>query len=166
MKKLYTFITLILCCLLLTSTMIGCGKDEGKVFTKEGMSITLTKDFHEKEYISYTAYYESNNALVIVIKEPLKDFPSSYRNYNETEYAELVCSQNNLADIEVSTKEGYAEFSYEKNVSAKDFHYYARCFKTEDAFWTIQFACLSSQKDKLNNNIQKWANSITFATEE
>ena len=159
MKKFYSLIVPILCAILISSTAVGCFGEKAKTFSKSGMSITLTDKFYEKEQIAYTAYYESSNAIVVCLKE---DFGSISSSYTLTQYANAVIENNNLSNSQVTTHDNYVDFSFERSVSGKDFYYYARCFKTTDAFWLVQFGILSSQKDEMSSKIQSWADSITF----
>lgn len=144
--------------------LTGCSSD--KTFEKAGMQITLTSKFTEKEILSQTAYYESRDALVTALKEEFTLAPG-FSSYSLEEYTDLVLSQNLLSTTK-STREGkdYMYFSYEKQVSGKDFYYLATTFKTEDAFWLIQFACNASEKDGKTDTFLKWADTVTFITEQ
>lgn len=165
MKKFYNLIVVMLCCILISSTSVGCigNAERTKTFSNSGLNITLTNSFYQlEEASSFTACYESNNALVLILKEDFSSLHYSYRNYNVTQYANLVIQNNNLKNTQVTTHDNYAEFSYENSVSGNDFYYYARCYKTNLSFWLVQFSVFSSQKDEMSSKIQSWANSITF----
>ncbi len=159
MKKTIGYLSLFIaiCALLITS--VGCSLfgPKDKTFSKAGLSITLTDDFTEQDLITQTAYYVSQNAIVTTLKEEV----SVIGNRSVKEYAKLVCSVNKL-DSTVTSKDGYAEFTFEKEVSGKDFYFYARCFKNGSDFWLVQFACETKDVDDYAADFEKWASSITF----
>lgn len=162
MKKLLKRI-LVLTIAVATFVFAGCFGSP-KTFSKEGMSIELTDQFVEKEYISMTCYYESPEMIVTVLKEEFSLNPS-VESWTLTKYAQTVVSVNGLTDVEISKSEqGYAFFEYSKTVSGKDYTYFATCHKSEDAFWLIQFACFTKNYDSQKSNMEKYADSITFGT--
>lgn len=139
---------------------VGCDllTPQDKTFSKAGMSITLTEEFNEQDIVTQTAYYVSQTAIVTALKED----GTSIKNYTVKQYAELVISVNNLADATATAKDGYAEFTYEKELNGKEYYYYARCFKNGTDFWLIQFACETKNTETLTPSFEKWASSITF----
>ena len=156
-------LTVVICMLIVASTLVGCdfllAKD--KEFSTSGMTITLTTAFSEKSYIGYTAYYQSFDVLVFVLKEEKTTFPEDYRDMTVAEYAELLCGVNSV-ESNVMTVGNYAQFSYTAEISGEVYYYYARCYKTADSFWMIQFACFNSDAGKLSAKINKWADTISF----
>ena len=153
----------ILVCILLCTLTVGlmsCAflEPKEKTFTKAGISITLTEQFVEQEYVTQTVAYVSQKAIVTALKEDGTQIPG----YDVTEYAKLVCTANKLDESKVVTKSGYAEFTYEKEVSGKDYYYYARCFKNGTDFWLVQFACETHNVEELTPTFQKWASTVTF----
>ena len=63
--------------LLCSCLLCGCSLFQAspKTFTKSGMSITLTDDFTERDYVSYTAVYDSQYVAIFAIKEEFSLFP-------------------------------------------------------------------------------------------
>jgi len=160
MKKTISCIALIvtICTLLLTATGCSFLEPKDKSFSKAGMTITLTDRFTEQDIVTQTAYYVSQEAIVTALKE----YEPSIAHYTVKAYAELVCTVNNLDPDSVTAKDGYAEFTYEKQLNGKDYYYYARCFKNGTAFWLIQFACETKNIEKYTSTFEKWASSVTF----
>ena len=160
MKKLGLSIVLLITVLALTLTATGCSllEPKPKTFSKAGMSITLTESFVEQDLITQTAYYVSMNAVVTALKEDGSSIP----NYSVKDYAELVCQANGLNQSSVVAKDGYAEFTYEKEVSGKEYYYYARCFKNGTDFWLFQFACETKNTEDYTERFEAWASSVTF----
>ena len=159
-KKICAIISALTALLLCVVGIAGCSFE--KTFEKAGMQITLTSSFYEKELVSQTAYYESRTALVTCLKEEFSSVPG-VSSYSLSEYTDAVKSANKLQS-EVQTREGkdYLYFTYEKTVSGNDYFYLATTHKADDAFWLIQFACFTSQKDNKTETFLKWADTVTF----
>ena len=160
MRKQLSAISLILVICTLFLTLVGCASLEpkDKSFSKAGMTITLNTSFTEQDIVTQTAYYVSQKAIVTALKED----GSTIADYTVTDYAKVVCEVNELPGDEIVTKDGYAEFTYEKEVSGKDYFYYARCFKNGTDFWLIQFACETKNTEEYKATFEKWASSVTF----
>lgn len=143
-------------------TLVGCFGGKPKTFTKAGMSITLTTQFSEQEIVTQTAYYVSRDSLATALKEEFS-IVSGLEDYTLAEYTDLVLA-NNKFNSEVNSREGksYLWFTYEKAVNGKDFYYLATTFKSTDAFWLIQFACATSDKEEFTEKFLGWADSVTF----
>lgn len=159
MKNTIRYISLILVVCSLFATFVGCslGLPEDKDFSKAGLTITLTDDFSEQDLITQTAYYVSNKAIVTTLREDSR----TIKVYNVKNYANLVCESNKLNST-VTTKDDYAEFTYEKGVNGKEFFFYARCYKDGVNFWLVQFACETKNKDDFMPKFNKWGDSIVF----
>ncbi|MDE7454281.1 MAG: hypothetical protein K2M64_00430 [Clostridia bacterium] len=161
MKKRYAALAMLICVTVIS--LCGCFLSSDKEFSKAGMTITLTSKFVEKELVTQTAYYESTTSIVTVLKEPFSTV-AGFGDYTLEEYTNAVLKANKLnSQITKYDDKDYYSFSYEKDVNGKDFYYFATTFKASDAFWLIQFACTTSNKDKFQDNFIKWADSVTFA---
>ena len=130
-----------------------------KEFTVSDLTITLTNKFVEKDVIGFTSTYQSTDVLVFVLEED-KDQLNSGLTLEK--YAKLILEVNKLDDVDYEEEDDYIYFEYTKDVSGKDYYYYARTYETEDSFWLIQFACFESKQDKLFDDIEKYADSIEF----
>ena len=160
-KKLLT----ILCAVLFVLGVTGCFAPKEKTFSVAGMSIVLTDSFAEKEYISYTSYYTSQDMLVITLKEDKATFSQagiSFANTDLMEYADMVIRANGLT-VTPTQDEKFTSFVYDKTVSGKDYTYHAFVYKATDAFWLIQFATTQDDYEKMKEDIFKFAGSVTFA---
>lgn len=159
MKKRYIALALLIC--VTAVALCGCFDSE-KEFSKAGMTITLTSSFVEKEIVSQTAYYESTTSIVTVLKESFSSV-SGLSNYTLDQYTNAVLTANKLkTEITKYEDKEYYSFTYEKELNGKDYYYFATTFKGPDAFWLIQFACTTSNKDKFQDKFVKWADSVTF----
>jgi hypothetical protein len=152
MKK-RSLIALLLCAVLLLTC--GCTA-KPKTFTASGMTIELTEDFAEKEMVGFTAVYQSKDVFVFALKEEFEILGDSM---DLDEYADLVLEANQMdADVEHEGEHTY--FTFDKTVSGKDMTYTAVLYKGEDAYWMIQFACLSKDYDDLKDTIFGYAASV------
>ena len=144
-----------------TVLLNGIGKD--KTFTSHGVSITLTEKFGETEVFSQTVAYQSKDVAVFMLKESFDLFPDA-ENYSLEQYAKMVISLNHKETDGVKTKDGLTYFEYDYLDVANDRvnHYFAYVFKSDDAFWLVQFALLEKNVEKYDEHIEKWAKSVKF----
>lgn len=154
----------LLLCLVLT-LFTGCGKSalvgQPATFEKEGLTVTLTDTFQEQTNTGATAYFFSNDVLVVGLKEEFSNF-SNWENTTVEDYAALVLQANEMrADIQ--NDNGLIYFIYNKTISNRDYTYFATVHKGTEAFWLVQFACLSKDYDTLENAIRQYAASIQIA---
>lgn len=160
MKKLIAIVTLV--CMVMAFA-VGCDsvkdilKPAEKTFTKSGMSITLTEEFGEKEYVSYTAVYESPKVAVYTLKEETSLFGDA--NYTLEQYTKMVISANGLT-VDAQNKDGLTYFEFDKELNGKNFHYFAFTYKGEDAFWLVQFACTKDQVSENQADIFGYAKTV------
>lgn len=153
--------------ILLSLLLQGCAgqhKQKPRDFKAPGMTITLTENFMKKSYESLTAYYESPDSIVTVLKEEYDLFllagiePETYTAFD---YAEYI-NTNNMLGASVVTENGVTSMTYQKEVGGDNFTYFATVFKTSDAFWLIQFATFTENFDKLKPDFIKYAQSVKF----
>ena len=145
------------------SNLFSGSKAESKVFTENGMSITLTDEFKQVQMENYTNSYDSAEVAVFALKE---DFAlvDGFENYTLEQYGNLVLQNNNLSSSELKNVDGLTRFEYEStNSDTKDtYKYFAFVYKSNDAFWLVQFATLTENADDYNAQIVEWAKTISF----
>ncbi|MBP3412774.1 MAG: hypothetical protein J6K89_05880 [Oscillospiraceae bacterium] len=112
MKKVFSIISLLLSCGLL---LCGCFPEimlvpdqdsigQPKIFEKDGIKLTLTDKFIEKESeVGFYAYYVSNHCGVVVLKEDFS-LEEGLANRSLEEYVGNVIANNGHTDIELKTK--------------------------------------------------------------
>lgn len=139
-----------------------------KVFSKDGMSITLTEDFVENKYYGFNAYYDTEEAQVYIMKESFELLKENEQptDISDKEYAEIMMKTQNI-DSDISEKDGLTYFYYEKDVLgyAEEYvknSYYAVVFKTDDAYWLFQFACKKELFAQYEDKFTEWAKSVEF----
>ena len=136
---------------------------EEKVFSSTGISFTLTDQFRKTEIDGYTVAYESPYIAAFALKE---DFSllEGFEEYTLEEYAELVILATGLESTEAENVDGLICFDYdytnaETNTSYKYFTY---VYKTNDAFWSVQFVTVLENAEEYESQIHEWAKAIEF----
>lgn len=135
-----------------------------KTFSSDEMTITLTNEFEKMESDKYIDVYESRKMVVFSSKEEFALFEGA-ENYTAKQYCDLTIQINNLDSSKTKTSDGLTYFEYDSvnpNTN-KTYHYFVYVYKTDDAFWMVQFALLKQNAYKYAPKIAKYAKSIVFA---
>lgn len=147
-----------------TPSNIPTGND--KIFSKSGLSITLTDNFVEKSLLTQTAYYESSTAIVTTLKEPFENLESIGLNKDSSlrDYAQAVINTNgfNNQGTYVQEGNGFTGFEYSASNTGVTINYIAVVYKTNDSFWLVQFACQEEDSAAFAEVFDKWAKSVVF----
>jgi hypothetical protein len=134
-------------------------------FTVDGMTVTLTDEFFEEEIGGgYNAFYVSEKTALIVMEEPFATFPRpDIKNYTCEEYAELILELNGI-NATVKTVDGLVTYEYDfaDYQTTYEYHYVCFAYKTDDAFWLLQFYTMLEDADDLRDDIFEYAKSVTF----
>lgn len=165
-KKL--FLMILTLCLLLC----GCGaEDEAPAapvateFTAAGMHLTLTDAFAEKQHAAYTLYAESENLLVLGLKEEYTLFENTdfSAQTSPEQYAALVWNANQLeGELSLNDDGELLWFEYDNHVNGADYRYRAYVYKDHEGFWLLQFAARTSEFDALSAQMHGYAASVYF----
>ena len=152
------FVCLLACLLICAS----CSAKE-KVFSKGGMSITLTDAFQEGKYYGLTAYYESEDNTVSAMREDFSVLQEAGVSTELTleEYAQTFLEENKLT-AEIKTEDGITYFTYEKNIDDIDYLYFESVYRTDSSYWLFQFVCEKKSYSKFSGLFLQWAKSIRF----
>ena len=148
---------------LITSALFLNKTPKPKDFSSNGMTITLTDEFTKADVENYTAAYDSKNVAVLALKEEFALVDGS-QNYTLEQYGDLVLQNNNLSSAKIENIDGLTTFEYElTNPDTKDtYKYFSFVYKTNDAFWIVQFATLTENADEYRSKIFEWAKAISF----
>lgn len=137
--------------------------DNYKIFNSSGINIYLPNDFRKTYLEDYTFVYGTDEVLIMGIKE---DFSliENFENYTLEEYGNLVIQNNDLIGIELKSLYGlkYFEYEYEDSELNNVYVYYSFVYKSNDAFWLIQFATDKTNSSKYFSQIIEWAKSVKF----
>ncbi len=160
MKKA-AILSFILSIVLVFSTSCGVFDflSKSKTFQQDEMSITLSSVFEETSVENYTSAYDSPDIAVLTVREDFSLFEGIDLTLNQ--YAELVISTNGRSCY-VIEENGLTYFIYEETVNSTNYMYFVSVYKSDSAYWIIQFACESEKYDELKDAIIKYAKSVTF----
>ena len=134
-------------------------------FEKDGMTITLTNAFEETtiDGYDYTAIYDSRHVAVFVLKEPFEK-GEEFAHFTVDEYIDLVIEANNISSPKKEKSDGLTYFTYDyvSVAEKKDNKYIAFAYKTDDAYWLIQFAEPKDDAYDYTDDILEWAKTVRF----
>jgi len=157
--KMMVGVWVLICAVLIVN---GCSAAKGKSFSKAGLTITLTDEFYEKQHDGYTAYYESPEAFVFILKEEffLYERVGLSTEISLQEFAKLVIAGNNL-ECTVQESDGLTYFVCEKTENGRALTYFVAIFRGVDAYWSVWFSCETSDYSSLKADFINWAKSVT-----
>lgn len=162
MKKYIKYIVIFLVIAIAT----GCNlfdKNE-KTYSSKGITVTMKDDFYEKTNIAHTLYLESSDVIFLADKESfsmLEEYFDIDKDSTLDEYEEIIKTVNQFDD-DFKKDENLVYTTYERSVENNDYFYLMSIYKSDDAFWLVNFACLKEDKDKYESNFIKWAKTVKF----
>ena len=138
-----------------------------KTFQKEGLSITLTRDFKEKDNEGYTAYYYSHNMGVWTYKTEFSLLDPTWLAENGTceAYAEFI--KNDYKMVHDSTSELYTDngliyFTFDTPSRTTESRYFISVYQSNDAFWLLLIGCEKAEYKTLQSDIIGYAQSVSW----
>jgi len=164
MKKLLTIIAVSLVCSLL---LCGCipkvmfipssdSIGEPKVFEKDGVKLTLTDRFVEEESkLGFYAYYVTDFCGVVVLKEDFT-LEEGLADLSLEEYVGNVIENNGHTGIEPQNQDDLW-FYVSENDRTRSYSY---SYKGSDAFWIVQYLCMTSDAPEFEDIFYLWANTV------
>lgn len=149
---------------LVASGLFSRNTPKAKTFSSDGMSITLTEEFRKTNINYFTAAYESNDVAVFILREAFTLF-DGLGDYTLDQYADLMILSNGLSAAKRKTGEGLTYFTYTfTNPETKiTYQYFSYVYKSNDAFWLVQFATPDQNAQEYAKQITKWAKSVGFS---
>lgn len=139
-------------------------KSEAKTFFSDGMTIELTDEFKKTDVENYTVVFDSKNVAIFVLQEEFS-LMDGFENYTLEQYADLIIETNNLSSAEIKTIDGLIHFEhrYTDTETNDTYQYFSYVYKTDDAFWLIQFATLDKNVETYADKIEEWARTVKFS---
>lgn len=133
-----------------------------KTFTDRGFSITLTSAFRPTEQEPFYLCYDSEKVAVFVLREAFSDY-GELEAYSPEDYARFTISANGLDAPLLRTASGILYFEYEEeNEEEQCFYHRAYSYRSDDAFWLVQYACRVSDAESLLPRFDAWADTVAF----
>ncbi len=160
-KRRIGIVVLMMFCVLLGGCFNSTVKQ--KDYSSHGFNIKMDDGMTEKDLATATATWMSDKAVVTALKEEFSILETIDidKNSKIEDYAKAVI-KNNKADYELKEKDGLNYFEYEQTVSGKDYYYFAAIYKSDDAFWLVNFACDKNNKSEYQDKFVEWAKTVTF----
>ena len=150
----------------ITNALLQNRASEPKVFSKDGITLTLTDQFSETPDDNFTVCYLSKDVAVLVLKE---EFSSSegFDKYTLNDYGNLLITANNFdSSVELQSSDGltYFEYQYSDLETKELYNYFSVIFKATDSFWMVQFAALEQNYSDEKPAFIDWAKKIEFSS--
>jgi len=144
--------------------LTGSDMDSPKAFTEGELQITLTEGFRKMDFEGFTVCYGSEDVAVFALKEPFS-LLEGFENYTLEEYGALFTEANGI-EPEVLKMDGDRLYCAYKGVNQENgltYAYIAYGYKTDDAFWLIQFGGTVEDMEENAQQIPVWADSIKIS---
>lgn len=133
-----------------------------ELFSYEGMTVTLTKDFYATSHDGYLICYDSHEVTVFVTKEPFLA-ASGLRDMTLEEFTDLLCKKNSYMNpVRLGDVDGLTciEHEYTNVTQGVTYKYFWVVLKGPDALWLVQFACDKTKYDNYKPRFIEWARGI------
>lgn len=148
----------------ISSKLFWSKTGEPKVFSTDGMQITLTNNFSKTSVEGYTVCYDSRDVAVFALEETFASV-DGFEDYTIEQYGDLLLESNSL-DSSVTLQKNddlnYFEYQYTNPKTNDTYKYTTFIYKTSDAFWAIQFATLEENADNYRSLFNEWAKKVKF----
>ena len=161
---------IVMICAVLTGALIGYfithtgTKIKEKTFTEQGVSITLTTAFSKLDDPNENVLlcYSAENKMVFFNRDSFSDY-EELKNYSLDRYSRLMISKNQLDTTLQHTASGIPCFDYQGTLET-GLEYAGRVYvyRTEDAFWMVQFITDADIVDSMYAQFDAWADTVTF----
>ena len=136
-----------------------------KFVDDSGIAITLTDTFEEMTFDGYDFTYGTNDAVVFGFEEKfeltegLEDYTVKEYAQEYIDYCELDTKVKKHNDLVYFEQEDYGDDGVTK------YCYMLVVYKTEDAFWGINFAVDEPNYEEYKPYFFEWAESVAFVEE-
>lgn len=155
---------LLLCTLLVAALLCGCTAE--KAYTSGELTMTLPGYFldlsddpaaAEKEFL-----YGYKNVGIMGMKEEKSLLEEYYGELTVADYAQLLNEIGQYGQ-EITEKDGIVTFTYAAEAEGDNYTYITAFFESSEYFWTIQVYTLTSEYEKLSQDMWGYITTITIA---
>lgn len=142
-----------------TTAILEITNSKEKTFSVGDMQITLNEGFTQQVSPGSLAAFGSKRVAVFVGKANIE---SSNITMTAAQYARALIGMNSLS-CEVEKDGDLPYFTATITGSnGKKYVHYTYVYKTEDAFWAVEFAVRENHAARQEKNISQWAHSVIF----
>ena len=135
-----------------------------KTFSSNGVSITLNTSFKEEKTENILFSVRSKSVWVFSSKDDFTSYPG-LGEWTLDEYADLIAKTDKFENVsEVKHDNGltYLTYDFTDKSSGNVLTYFTSFYKTDSAFWIVQFTTTKSAAEKYRPDIIKWAQTVKF----
>lgn len=140
-----------------------------KTFSSNGLTITLTDEFTLAKNEHYTFIFDSEAIDIPVLKENFSTLSEGFAEKTLDEYIDILLEVNKLPALEKRHEDGLVYYEYTLRNSDDPtlaYHFTNYVYKSDDAFWLVQFIVNERNIERFSNQITEFAKSVTFSTTE
>ncbi len=132
-----------------------------KTFSVDGMELKLPRNFKRQDYDGRPGLYNGTYA-VLIWREAFTLHPS-FADMTLDEYVQALLSASNI-DASIEIIDGLHCFEYEvvQEGGTTKYNYFAVLYKSNQAFWTVEFASYFWQALSMRSEFISWAKMIEF----
>ncbi len=153
MKKFTKILVALILVVVSMFAVSACSNE--KIFEVNGLTVCLDDTFKEVEG-EMTVNIVSEDVQFVALKEEYSTLPEEVDYLaGSSEYADVIIKNNGYKTVPI-TVNGAAHFTFDDDT----YYNYFVILKSTDAFWTCQFRCSLSLKDKYADKISDWASMI------
>ena len=133
------------------------------------MDITLDSSFKKDSKLNFAGYFYSNDAMVLVERVGFDtvdpEMQEYFQNLSAKEFAQYALVGGSISsDTGVKEEDGIPYFEYEQKDpnTGETVRYFVTFYKSENAFWDVQFGALEKDFSKMRSSFVKWAKTVSF----
>ena len=148
----------------LIGTLLSGHSPAPKPFTAGALRLVLNEDFRESTPPEpFQNGFVSKNAAVYVLREDFT-LAEGFSDLSLEEYGHVVLHNNEL-DVPLQTEGGLTWFENDfTDPDGNAFRAFYYLYKTDDAFYLVEFFTFRSRAEQFAPQIRAWAESVSFAS--
>ena len=161
-------VTLLTLVSLVSCSVLGTFLKSEKEFRFQEMVLTLDSSFSERNVDNYedrTTFFSLSAVSVIIIKESFAEMEQEGVNnpgqFSVKDYQGAFIDSNDYAATTADI-DGLSAFTYESTDEDGSYKFLVCIYKSETAFWSVQFLSLAEDYDKNEAQFIEWAKAIRF----
>ncbi len=139
-------------------------KGREKVFTENGVKITLTDRFEIKEDSAIDAGFTAQGVEIYFFNETFEDYPED-RELTVPEFLKSLAEMNGKDPESIKEEDGLYYFEYMYDTGKKLDAYVVTAYKHNDGFLIANFITANADAMAYKEHIIKWAKSVEYVSE-
>ena len=133
-----------------------------KDFTVQNMTITLNENFSVEQMEGSEEWIASDHVGVYTVRDAFAEY-EGLEDWTLQEYAATCFADEEDPHPVLLTDGNLRYYAYDVDLGDEgSYSYTAYVFKTQDAFWLVQFVTETSEASRYASDIRAWAQSVVF----